>query len=440
MQIIALSTGPEPIDFRLVLSSDHKSGATGLAGSLSVRLSKNGGPFAAPDAATVVAELGDGWYRLSASAADQSTLGPLALHASATGADPFDTLNWVVAAVGDPPLPKGSGSYPLVFLLVLSSDGFTGATGKTPTVTISKDGGAFASPAGTVAEIGHGLYKVGPAAADSDTAGPLALKATASGCVNAAQLFDVADTTPAGESTPAAWPDLLYCTDEDVCIRAGSDFSDLVPADQLLAVGNDGSFSGSDRWTLTSAGIGDFAAQGVTGGMVALVNLPKLGQTALTQRLAIDPVPASGLPLRRLGQTSGVGQPPGPVGGQTSVTFTVATMYPQIESATYELNKRYGVSEAINGRKFADENDPRELREACVLTVLWKLCLSASRAAQDVSPGGTGDSWSAKANKYKAELDEVLDRAVLHWRSSASAGGIGVAMPPSSRFGTRLSR
>lgn len=69
----------------------------------------------------------------------------------------------------------------LLFLLVQSSDHITGLTGATPTVTLSKNGAAFASPAGAVSEIGSGWYKIAGNATDTLVLGPLALHATATG-------------------------------------------------------------------------------------------------------------------------------------------------------------------------------------------------------------------------------------------------------------------
>jgi len=79
-------------------------------------------------------------------------------------------------------LPQANTSLVVEFLLVLSSDHITGATGKTPTVTISKNGAPFATPQGAVSEIGNGRYMLAPSRADTDTVGPLALHATAAGC------------------------------------------------------------------------------------------------------------------------------------------------------------------------------------------------------------------------------------------------------------------
>lgn len=74
---------------------------------------------------------------------------------------------------------QSSTQAPLLFFLVASSDHITGLTGATPTVTLSKAGGAFASPAGAVTEMASGWYKVAGNATDTATLGPLALHATA---------------------------------------------------------------------------------------------------------------------------------------------------------------------------------------------------------------------------------------------------------------------
>jgi hypothetical protein len=76
---------------------------------------------------------------------------------------------------------QNSTAYPLTFLLISSTDHITGLTGATPTVTISKNGGAYAAPAGAISEIGNGLYKVAGNATDTNTLGPIWLHATATG-------------------------------------------------------------------------------------------------------------------------------------------------------------------------------------------------------------------------------------------------------------------
>jgi hypothetical protein len=80
--------------------------------------------------------------------------------------------------------------------MVLSSDGRTKATGKTPAVTIRKNGGNFAAPAGAVSEIGSGWYRVVPHATDSDTLGSLVVHAEAADCVDTDARFFVVAFNP----------------------------------------------------------------------------------------------------------------------------------------------------------------------------------------------------------------------------------------------------
>lgn len=69
----------------------------------------------------------------------------------------------------------------VLFYLVDEHDHTTEATGMIPTISVSKNGGAFAVAAGTFAEIANGIYKLTPAAADVDTLGPVVFRATAVG-------------------------------------------------------------------------------------------------------------------------------------------------------------------------------------------------------------------------------------------------------------------
>ena len=77
------------------------------------------------------------------------------------------------------PLLQSSTAQPLVFYMVASSDHISALTGATPTVTIRKPGGSFASPSGAVTEIANGWYQVAGNATDTNTLGPLLLHATA---------------------------------------------------------------------------------------------------------------------------------------------------------------------------------------------------------------------------------------------------------------------
>lgn len=75
-----------PITFFMADATDHITGKTGLTPT--VTLSKNGAAFGA--AAGAVSEIGNGWYALAGNATDRGTLGELAVHAEAAGADAFD--------------------------------------------------------------------------------------------------------------------------------------------------------------------------------------------------------------------------------------------------------------------------------------------------------------------------------------------------------------
>lgn len=80
----------------------------------------------------------------------------------------------------------------------------TGATGLSPTVTISKAGAAFASPAGAVTEVGSGWYKVAGNATDNNTLGPLVLHATATAADPCDVTFEVVVNDPDGDAYATA--------------------------------------------------------------------------------------------------------------------------------------------------------------------------------------------------------------------------------------------
>lgn len=88
MYTIKRSSTQSPLVFLLIQQSDHITGKTGA--SPTVTISKNGGTFITPSGA--VSEIGNGWYAVAPNATDTGTLGPIALHATASGADPCDIL------------------------------------------------------------------------------------------------------------------------------------------------------------------------------------------------------------------------------------------------------------------------------------------------------------------------------------------------------------
>ena len=79
------------IPFLLVLSSDKSSPA--LSKVPTVTLSKNGSSFVS--ATGTVLEVGNGWYKLTPSAADVATTGMLILHAEAASCENVDDKWWV---------------------------------------------------------------------------------------------------------------------------------------------------------------------------------------------------------------------------------------------------------------------------------------------------------------------------------------------------------
>ena len=75
-------------------------------------------------------------------------------------------------------IQQSTANDPLFFFLVLTSDHISPATGLSPTVTLSKNGAAFASPSGAVTEIANGWYQVAGNATDTGTLGDLLLHAS----------------------------------------------------------------------------------------------------------------------------------------------------------------------------------------------------------------------------------------------------------------------
>lgn len=110
---------------------------------------------------------------------------------------------------------------PIIAYLVLASDHVTPATGKTLTVTTSKNGAAFAAFGGTATELGNGFYKLTPVTADVGTLGDLAIRATAASCddwTDVRRVVQAGATAADWSSTRAAKIDHL---DADISTIAG---------------------------------------------------------------------------------------------------------------------------------------------------------------------------------------------------------------------------
>lgn len=91
---------------------------------------------------------------------------------------------------------QSSTGQPMLFLMTLEADHVTGAAGLTPTVTLSKNGGAFAAAAGAVTGIGSGWYSLAGNATDRDTLGELALHASAATADPADQRYVIVPWDP----------------------------------------------------------------------------------------------------------------------------------------------------------------------------------------------------------------------------------------------------
>lgn len=226
----------------------------------------------------------------------------------------------------------------------------------------------------------------------------------------------------------------VYAQDEDLAIRCDGDFAVLTPNSNLLASGDDGVFGMGNPWLLTSAS-NDFTVQGVAVGNI--VKLTSVAQTPPAKPLlpwgasggyfAVGVVAANALTLRRIGLSDGLGFPPSPPGGATAVKFAIETLGPQIEQASDDINRRFGIDPASSTRAPANLYDLRELQEATMLTVLLRKYTSDVRTKDGAYP--------VKIREITAQLDATLARLSIRWGPSAD-----VPPAPSPKFGMRCSR
>jgi hypothetical protein len=203
----------------------------------------------------------------------------------------------------------------------------------------------------------------------------------------------------------------VYATDENIAIRASGDFAVLCPDWQKLAYGTDGAFGPGAPWVLTSASVG-FAAAGVSAQHIVRLTKPSTAFKGSGELLAVDSATGSAITLRRLGGALNAGQPPAPAAGLSGVEFLIATLDPQIEEASFDLNRRFMIDPNVAGRSPSDIYDLRDLRQACVLAVL------VQRYAAEVR-GNQGD-FALKLTQVRQELGEVLARLELRWGPSGS--------------------
>ncbi len=218
---------------------------------------------------------------------------------------------------------------------------------------------------------------------------------------------------------------IVYATDEDVAIRAMGDYSTLCPESSMVAYGTDGVFTGVDRWTLTSASV-PFTDNGVAVGNVVRLAAPQPPYKGGGWHLAVSAVSANALTLRRIGQATGDGHPPGPIGGLGGITFEIKTFAPQIEQVSYDLNQQYGIDPDMAIVAPTALADLRQLRQATVLTLMMEMYIIANRTYK-------GD-FDLKIERYAEELERTNGWLKIRWASNDPG------MPSITRFSTRLAR
>lgn len=219
----------------------------------------------------------------------------------------------------------------------------------------------------------------------------------------------------------------VYCTDEDLAVRAVGDFANLCPHWQRLAAGVDGVIGPADPWTLSSPTV-DFSAAGLAPGHVVRLTKPTTRYGPSGDLYAVESASAitGAATLRNIGLAAATGVPPGPAAGLTGVNFEVPTFYPQIESATYQINEDYRIDAVDPDREATDLYNPRELRSLCVLLVLRQMYTVENRAE-------TGD-YVQKIERLTAEIDALVPRIRIRW------GPQGEDTPPTGTFGVRTYR
>lgn len=222
-----------------------------------------------------------------------------------------------------------------------------------------------------------------------------------------------------------------YATDEDIAVRVSADYTVLVPKDQKLAWGDDGAFVDGARWVLSSRSV-DFQAAGLVPGHVVLLTHPASAFRGPAETFVVSRAAGNLLTLRRKGQKDGEGQPPASTGPGGLVEFCSWTFGPQLARASYDLDRRFGIDESVPGRRPSDLFDLRELREAAVLTVLYRQYMDLCRGSEALN-----DSFAMKTQLFRTELEGLLARLVLHWSSPV---GPSSADGPASRFCTRIGR
>jgi hypothetical protein len=222
-----------------------------------------------------------------------------------------------------------------------------------------------------------------------------------------------------------------YATDEDIALRAPSDFMLLCPRDQRLASGTDGFVIPESASTLVSPSL-DFQDQGVREGHLILLRKANSGLRASGEMFVAAKVESNTILLRRKGKEGGKIQPLATTNHPVNdIEYQIFTLEPQLGLASDDIEHRFGITNGRCPGRFQSElADVTELRDVVVLSVLYRQYLDMSR---DLS----SDDFRAKSQTIKSELDETLGRLSLHWNNASERNTIGSS---TTRFSTRMSR
>ena len=207
----------------------------------------------------------------------------------------------------------------------------------------------------------------------------------------------------------------VWATDEHVARAEAADFPLLCPVAQKVASGSDGAIL-AGSFSFTSAV--NFSLQGVLPGNMLQLTGPS-ATINLKDLLVVDTVAGTTITLRRLRMSAGMGQPP--VGtNATGVTFLIATLAPQIEEASYEINRDFGLDDLVPGAQPSQVIDQRAATSATVALVLIGQYLAMARQS-----GANKDHFTAKSEFYRDRFRSLRDK--LAFRISGSLGGANTA-------------
>lgn len=348
------------------------------------------------DTTLVASDLPTGWT-LGTQIRQSDDIGTLGDVWNGSAYTPYDSVDWATYATATPETPASSGAYVCQFPLT--------------------------SPLGWYIWTGYKQVGGSPAATD-----PIAFQSSRAYFWDGSTFSDTAPVPVTASATGIA-PALnglaaVYCTDENIALRAWGDFVAICPPSQKLAAGGDGVVLPSDRWTLSSAAV-DFAAAGVIPGCVVWL---KLGNTFGSQGeiFAVNSVAGGTVTLRRMGQTASVGQPPAPAAGLTGIAFSVLTFSSQIDMASYDANHFFGIDPNSATKYPGRLYDQRELQGYVVLTVL--------KRAYGISLKQKAEDYALKLAEVTNELSDLTARLTIRW------GADGKSEPATSIFSTRVRR